>query len=150
MTSGELIERLQKLDPEGNTPVCIGNENIWFVHIESAYWDGKLETLTWDKDKVPIQGSRTSIGDKIQIRPIGLHDCYEYTEHNGFHITYETERDRETYEAGDLAALREHNDTMEEIRSERAKPSSMRSSLPQDAIQESPYSSRLFSDEEKQ
>lgn len=76
MKTKELIKRLQEADPDGETEVCVGNEDILFVAKEPAYYDGCFQVLNRDPAKAPyynvvgieIRGN----GNKIVIHPHGL------------------------------------------------------------------------------
>jgi hypothetical protein len=46
MNSKQLISLLQKLDPTGETTVCVDNMAISGANVESAYWDGCLCEIT--------------------------------------------------------------------------------------------------------
>ncbi len=78
MTTKELIEALKKVDPEGDTQVCVGNTPIYFVENETAYWDGLLQVLIQDHSKDPfynIKGYKvTGSGRKVQLHLMGLDD----------------------------------------------------------------------------
>lgn len=76
MKTKELIKILQDADPEGETECCIGNEDIHYVTVEPAYWDGRLQVLERDHSKNPyyniIGGKYTTRGHKVLIRPISI------------------------------------------------------------------------------
>ena len=71
MKSKELIQQLQKLDPTGETEVCVGNTPIYFVESKPAYYDGVLKTLIHDEPKVGKEFS--IIGMKYIIHGEKLH-----------------------------------------------------------------------------
>lgn len=63
MTTSELIAALRKVDPDGTTPVCVGNADVYFVQASPAYYDGRLQQLIHDESK---RGNAWSvIGAKI-------------------------------------------------------------------------------------
>lgn len=79
MTTAELIALLQAADPAGTTPVCVGNEDVYFVDRLPAYYDGQLQQLVHDPAKVgkewSIIGARvTSKGEKVKIVTMGVRD----------------------------------------------------------------------------
>lgn len=76
MTTAELIKKLQEIDPEGTTPVCVGNEEIYTAAREPAYWDGRLERHIIDESKRPyyciVGGKIVSSGKKVELYPMGI------------------------------------------------------------------------------
>jgi len=76
MKGKELIRLLQEIDPTGEIEVSVGNIDIWDVHQEPAYWDGKLQLLTHDESKKPyfdITGGKYVVsGSKIVITPMSI------------------------------------------------------------------------------
>lgn len=103
-----LIEELQKLDPTGEEEVCVGNEDIFFVSREPAYYDGCLQVLKRDPSMKPcydITGLEyRSSGTKIAIHTYSVTDAlYDDTD---FEVTYESDY-----------AERHNKDTVEKIRS---------------------------------
>lgn len=81
MTTSELIALLKIEDPEGNTPVCVGNTDIHFVENLPAYYDGKLNQLIRDPKKAPyydiVSAKRVSSGHKVKIHTLSIHDVIE-------------------------------------------------------------------------
>jgi hypothetical protein len=66
MTTGELIELLRKVDPEGTTPVCVDNHDIYHVsNPDYAYYDGTLEQLELKQGQ--IVGARL-ITEGLKVR----------------------------------------------------------------------------------
>ena len=54
MKTNELIKQLQAIDPTGDREVCIdGSADIYSIHEELAYWDGRLNVLIRDESKKP-------------------------------------------------------------------------------------------------
>jgi hypothetical protein len=78
MKSKELIRLIQEEDPTGEVEVCIGNADIFSVHTQAAYWDGKLQILKRDPAKAPyydIVGARyTTKGSKMVITAMSIVD----------------------------------------------------------------------------
>lgn len=78
MKTNELIEQLQKLDPNNECEVCVNNEDIYFADRMPAYWDGRLQVLIRDPEKAPyynITGLKvTGTGDKIKLHVMTLED----------------------------------------------------------------------------
>ena len=82
MTTAELIRLLQEADPEGTTPVCVGNQDVYLVQRLPAYYDGPLQQLVHDPAKVgkawSVVGARlTASGYKVDIRPLSIRDAME-------------------------------------------------------------------------
>lgn len=78
MKSKKLIELLQKEDPTGETEVCIGNEDIYYIENMVAYWDGCLEVLKRDEtsEYYNVIGAKyTSSGYKIGLRTLSIFDA---------------------------------------------------------------------------
>lgn len=79
MKSRELIRWLQEEDPSGETEVSVGNHDIYSLHTEPAYWDGRLQLLTRDDSKKPyydVVGAKyTASGSKIVITAMGVADA---------------------------------------------------------------------------
>lgn len=78
MKSREVIRLLQKIDPSGETEVCVGNRDIWHIYREDAYWDGRLQVLKRNEtEKVffNIAGAKiTGKGEKILIRTLSIEE----------------------------------------------------------------------------
>ena len=78
MKGKELIRLLREVDPEGETEVCIGNQDILSVDKEAAYCDGCLEVLVRDPSKVPyydVVGAKyLQHGHKVSLMPHGVED----------------------------------------------------------------------------
>src|SRR5271154_5815793 len=76
MKGKELIRLLQEIDPTGEIEVSVGNIDIWDVHQEPAYWDGKLQLLVHDESKKPyfdiVGGKYVVSGSKIVITPMSI------------------------------------------------------------------------------
>lgn len=75
MKTRELIELLQKADPDGNTEVTIGNSQISYIDRLPAYYDGKMQKILYDKDYVPRIGILCSSGNKIVIHYTSIDDA---------------------------------------------------------------------------
>lgn len=78
MKTKKLIELLQKEDPTGETECCIGNEDIFYVSVEPAYWDGTLQVLIRDEDNKyynVIGAKYIDSGNKIVIRTLSINDA---------------------------------------------------------------------------
>lgn len=78
MKGKELIKLLQEIDPTGEIEVSVGNIDIWDVHAEPAYWDGKLQLLVHDPEKAPyydiVGGKYVVGGSKIVISTMSITD----------------------------------------------------------------------------
>lgn len=79
MTTAELIALLKAADPDGTTPVCVDNADVYFVDRLPAYYDGKLQQLIHDPAKRgkawSIIGARiTSAGEKVEIHTVSVSD----------------------------------------------------------------------------
>lgn len=75
----ELMALLQKEDPTGEEEVCIGNADVFAVFKEPWYWDGKIERLVRDPNKlgynvVGAYVGPTKSGNKITIRELSIED----------------------------------------------------------------------------
>lgn len=79
VTTGDLIAMLRDADPDGTTPVCVGNRDVYFVRSLPAYYDGTLQQLVHDEAK---RGKQWSIigarlirsGRKINIVAMSIAD----------------------------------------------------------------------------
>lgn len=79
MTTAELIAALREADPDGTTPVCVGNADVYFVQVLPAYYDGRLQQLVHDESKRgkewSIVGAKiVSAGRKVDIVPMSIRD----------------------------------------------------------------------------
>ena len=78
MKTKELIRLLQEEDPTGETEVSVGNHDIFELHTEPAYWDGKLQLLIRDPAKAPyydiVGGKYVTKGCKIVINAMSISD----------------------------------------------------------------------------
>ena len=78
MKSRELIRLLQEEDPTGETEVCVGNVDIFSVHTEPAYYDGRLQLLVRDESKKPyydvVGGKYCTSGLKVVVTPLSITD----------------------------------------------------------------------------
>ncbi|MDA4132016.1 MAG: hypothetical protein OK454_02665 [Thaumarchaeota archaeon] len=78
MKGKELIRLLQEIDPTGEVEVSVGNIDIWDVHQEPAYWDGKLQLVVRDPAKAPyydiVGGKYVVSGSKIVISTMSIAD----------------------------------------------------------------------------
>jgi phage pi2 protein 07 len=78
MKTKELIRQLQEADPSGEIEVCVENEDIHFIEIAPAYWDGRLQVLVRDSNKkgYDVVGAKiTSHGKKLKIRTLSIDDA---------------------------------------------------------------------------
>lgn len=78
MKTKRLIELLQKADPEGEAECCVGNQDIFTVYPEPAYWDGRLQVLKRDESNPyynVIGAQITGAGTKISIRTLSIEDA---------------------------------------------------------------------------
>ena len=99
MTTSELIGLLRQSDPDGTTPVCVGNGAVIAVQMLPAYYDGALNVIECE-DWRPVRGWRTRDGKKIEIEVTHVSDCIENYE-DSFTVVYPTEKDRDRYELSD-------------------------------------------------
>jgi len=77
MKTKDLIKILNELDPSGESQVCILNEDIKYIGMREAYWDGRLEMVTKRSENGwPLKSKITSSGTKIDIVPVDLEDIY--------------------------------------------------------------------------
>lgn len=79
MTTAELIAALREADPEGTTPVCVGNADVYFVQRIPAYYDGRLQQLVHDESKRghawSIVGAKIiTSGAKVDIVTLSIRD----------------------------------------------------------------------------
>lgn len=66
MKSKILIEELQKIDPSGEMEVCVGNQDIWFLDKQPAYYDGVLQVIK--NENGVVNGIKYVIsGSKIKL-----------------------------------------------------------------------------------
>jgi hypothetical protein len=73
----ELIKLLQEEDPTGELEVAIDNQDIHYIDVVEAYWDGRLERVIKDsaiKGYNVIGGKVLSSGKKLRIHTIGIED----------------------------------------------------------------------------
>jgi hypothetical protein len=79
MKSKELIRLLQEEDPSGEVEVSVGNRDIFSLHTEPSYWDGRAQLLIRDYSKDPyynVVGAKyTSRGSKVVITAMGVTDA---------------------------------------------------------------------------
>ena len=79
MTTAELIAALREVDPDGTTPVCVGNADVYFIQALPAYYDGRLQQLVHDESKRGKEWSITGAkiitsGHKIDIVALSIRD----------------------------------------------------------------------------
>lgn len=78
MKSKELIQLLQKADPTGEIEVFVDNIDIFTVHQEEMYWNGKPQLLIRDPSKRPyfdvVGGKICYIGKKVTIKTLSIED----------------------------------------------------------------------------
>lgn len=76
MTTGELIALLREADPDGNTPVCVDNADVYIVERLPAYYDGALQQLIHNESKRPywtiVGANLTRRGIKVKIHPLSI------------------------------------------------------------------------------
>lgn len=77
MKTSDLITLLQKLDPDGNIDVCIGNAPITDCTKNASYYDGKKQKILYDSHNIPLVGMLCSSGYKINLMRISISDCIE-------------------------------------------------------------------------
>ena len=81
MKTKELIRLLQEQDPSGEEECCCGNQDIFFVSKDFAYYDGSLQVLIRDPAKAPyydvVGGKYVRTGFKIQIHTLGISDILD-------------------------------------------------------------------------
>jgi hypothetical protein len=79
MKSRELIRRIQEADPSGECECCVNNEDIHFVELLEAYYDGCLQVLVRDPAKEPyysIVGAKVlSDGHKVKLHLLSIEDA---------------------------------------------------------------------------
>ena len=78
MKSSEIIKKIQEIDPTGEMEVCIENEDIFMIQQKPAYWNGRLQRLIWNENR--ITGAEIlQTGNKICITPLGIEELvYTY------------------------------------------------------------------------
>ena len=79
MKTSELIRQLQEADPNDEAECCVDNEDIHFLEVIPAYYDGRLQVFTRDLaltgKSFDIVGAKiTSAGTKIKIRHCSIAD----------------------------------------------------------------------------
>ena len=75
MKTKTLIKLLQDADPSGEEEVCVQNVDILSVHVEPAYYDGRLQVLERkpDTDYYDVIGAKyRSDGIKVVITPLSI------------------------------------------------------------------------------
>jgi len=77
MKTKELINQLQKLDPEGNTHVMLSTGALERIELKRSWYDGKLEYIDEEQDTYII----TMEGDKIVLYAIDYEGWIYY--HDG-------------------------------------------------------------------
>lgn len=75
MTTRELIAELQKMDPSGETQVCVGNHAIWYLDDVQFYYDGTLQMLELYDNGRPKSARFASDGRKIRIRTLSIENA---------------------------------------------------------------------------
>lgn len=99
MKSKDLIAQLQEIDPDGETEVFVGGDDIYFAEVLPWYWDGRPARLVRNEDKKPyyhIDGfiyGETPNGKKIRLNTMSMGDVLFHnpdaetqvlgTDHNG-------------------------------------------------------------------
>lgn len=78
MKTSELIRRLQEADPNDEAECCVDNDDIHFLEVIPAYYDGRLQVFTRDQARAPyfdITGAKiTGSGTKIKIRHLSVEE----------------------------------------------------------------------------
>lgn len=69
-----LIRQLQEADPTGEVEVCVDNCDIGYVDLMAAYWDGPLQVLVRDENKI-IGAKYKRTGNKVKIHPLSISDA---------------------------------------------------------------------------
>lgn len=98
MKTKDLIAALQDADPSGEEQVSVGNQDIWYVNREPAYWDGCLQVFKRDpsKDGCTIVGAEIrSQGVKIVINSASIDDLM--LDFPDLPVTFDGEYAREHY-----------------------------------------------------
>ena len=75
MKTKEVIRLLQEADPTGEEEVSVGNQDVYDVRKEPAYWDGCQQILIRDESLncYNVIGAKyTSEGSKIVISPMSI------------------------------------------------------------------------------
>jgi len=75
MKTKELIRQLQEADPSGELECCIDNNDILFVHVYPAFYDGTLEVLIRNSNGQAAGGILRRVGKKVRIHYLGLEDA---------------------------------------------------------------------------
>ena len=116
MKTHELIEELQKMDPEGNFDVIINGEPIGIVDRQPAYYDGALQRINYEDGRI-VSASYVFEGTKIVLigYPISWvlldnPDLPIYLEFNGRYPQL-----REQYEARIARERKEAKDINQEV-----------------------------------
>lgn len=126
MTTGELIEWLKKEDPTGKIPVCVDNHDIYFLEHLPSYYDGRLQRIIQDKNKLGynIIGAKWICGgDKIKLRTMSVHDCIEnnlntFVDYTDIVMSYKDEERALDYKRSDDACRQETRDIMWQVHNE--------------------------------
>lgn len=74
----KLIELLQQVDPTGELECGVGNEDIFAVYKDPAYYDGCQQILIRDESKNcynVVAAKITAYGTKVVIRPLSITDA---------------------------------------------------------------------------
>lgn len=75
MKTKDLIKLLQEADPTGELDCVVGNEDIFDVWVEPAYWDGCKQLLVRDtslKGYNIVGAEYRSDGEKVQIQTMNI------------------------------------------------------------------------------
>lgn len=75
MTTKELIDILQKIDPDGDTTVCIDNRTIVDVHRVNSDTNGFLEEVEIDEHGNYVSVKYVKNGEKIDFVAIGAQEA---------------------------------------------------------------------------
>jgi len=77
MTTRELIQHLQTVDPGGNSPVVVNNAPVRHVDRVPSYYDGYLEEIGWaDKGSFsPMSARWVDAGVKVRLLAISIRDA---------------------------------------------------------------------------
>jgi hypothetical protein len=117
VTSAELIEELQKLDPDGTTEVTIHSQPIWYIDRLPAYYDGRLLLLHRDHMYQIISAEYTGKGAKIVLGQFDLKDFLEdfpeFTVHSD--TQWYLDRVEKWREAGRKLLAQENDDIRQRI-----------------------------------
>ena len=95
MKTKELIKALQELDPSGETECFVENQDIYFLELLPAYYDGSPYVFVRDKAKEPyydvVAAKYLGSGAKISLHTLSAHDLITNNEEIEFDYSELTE-----------------------------------------------------------